>query len=263
MSVKFTSFKDFENWLETNNWFQDGCCLQAEHDKVNDKLVLILAYQINGTYEANSERTRRVFQIVADDIIDISQYEASDLNQEHCMEGIDLCENEEYIEFSLDIPKLLKVRCRRIYVTKKENLTDIVKPWLSETELFVDICKAKMPSPADWVCWFNKYGADVSWRFYGGEARESNNVPSKNYDGWFIQESNAIQKTTEGLFFQHVNIEDGKTTFHVRRNEFSDATWVIFKRILLKFENAIISSGNCKLNCREWRHLLSNVQENG
>jgi len=264
MSIKLSSQKKLESWLDENYWFQDGNCLGVTIRNEVKEIDLTLAYQIKGTYEANSERISRVFKITVVDILEISEIESNDFNPEHCMEGFESFDSDEGIKFSIDLPKKLNITCKSIFVSEKDELIDIVKPWFSDIEIFVQVNdSSSVPNAKVWVNWFKEDGVDVSWRCYGGKARESSSIPNGNYEGWYLQEISAISRTTEGLFFQHLKTEGDSLGFHVRRNEFSDRYWLLFEKYLLKICDLKIYCGNCKLNHQDWESYLNDVQNHG
>lgn len=264
MSIKLSSQEELESWLDENYWFQDGYCLGFTVRQEAKEVVLTLAHQIKGTYEANSERVRRVFEITAVDVSEIPEVDSNDFSSEHCMEGVDVIDSSEGITFSLDVPKILNITCNKIVVDEKEKLVDIVKPWVSDNELFVQVNdNSSIPNAEVWVNWFSEDGAEVSWRYYSGEARESSTIPGGNYEGWYLQELSAISTTREGLFFQHLKTESDSLGFHVRRNEFSDHCWLLFEKYLLNIKGLNISCGNCEFNHQEWESYLSDVYNHG
>ncbi len=61
-----------------------------------------------------------------------------DWSADHCMEGIELKESN-HILFSIDTPKIIQVECERITVSESKDVVEIVKPWLSDTEIFVNV----------------------------------------------------------------------------------------------------------------------------
>ena len=264
MSIELSSQEELKSWLGENYWFQDGYCLGLMVSPETKTVVLTLAYQTKGTYEANSERVRRLFQITAVDVSAIPEIDSNDFSSEHCMEGVDVPDSSDSITFSLDVPKILNITCKRIIVTEKDNLIDIVKPWFSDNELFVQVRdNSNIPNAETWVHWFKEDGVDISWRYYSGEARNSSSIPNGNYEGWYLQELSAIPKTTAGLFFQHLKTESDNLGFHVKRSEFDDRYWLLFEKYLLRLNSLKISCGNCKLSHEEWESYLSNVQNHG
>lgn len=257
MSTELTTNKEFETWLDENYWFEDAYCLNFIANEELNNISLTLAYQIKGTYEAGSERIRRVFELVAENPRDLPDITKIIFNPEHCMEGIELVETPEGIKFSLDIPRKLDIFCKKLSISQKQDLVDTVKPWVSETELFVHVVEgAAIPKPETWVSWFKGDGVDLSWRYYGGDPRESSAIPERNYEGWYLQELSAIPTTSEGLFFQHLKKQGDNLGFHVRRTEFSDRCWRLFEKYLLNIESTKISCGNCKFTRREWEKYL-------
>ena len=256
MSKVFESNSEFSEWLDKNYWFEDGYCLEISHKENSNSISLKLAYQIAGTYEANTERTLRVFSLLAEGLKKHTESTEVDWLADHCMEGVELKESS-HILFSLDTPKIIEVECERIIVTECENVVEIVEPWLSETEIFIRVKSDSLPTPDDWLSWFNAWGHDLGWRYYSGELKETTAVPRESYDGWYLQEKQLIPKTTQGLFFRLCKKEGWGFSISFQRSELNDKVWKSLKKLLLEFSNVEIHCGNCKFNKEEWGARLN------
>ena len=242
---------DLGKWLESNYWFQDGYLFEYKIEESKQTIYLELAYQTEGTYEANSERTLRVFSVQAEGVSNYTAIDDSDWSKDHCMEGIDIKDGDS-ISFTLDIPKHIEIECRRVIVQEKPNRVEVVKPWLSETEMFLSVQGECLPTPEEWLQWFGEAGHSLGWRYYSGELKDASTIPQKKYDGWYLQVKDLISETSHGLFFKYISGDSCSFELSLQRNELSDDVWDSLKKIILRYKDIEIRSGNCKFNNSQW-----------
>ncbi len=255
MSEIFESNSDFSEWLDSNYWFQDGYLLDYKLDETKSTINLLLAYQINGTYEANTERTLRVFSVKAEGVSNFTVLKGGEWSPDHCMEGLDI-KDSNLVSFTLDVPKPIEIECRRVVVWEEPNKIEVVKPWLSETELFIYVHGESLPTPTEWLRWFKEADHDLGWRYYSGDLKAPDIVPEQSYDGWFLQVVSRIPETSQGLFFRHCKHDGSSFDVAFQRSELSDDVWNSLKEIVLKFQDIEIHSGNCKFNNKQWAKIV-------
>lgn len=251
MSEIFDTSSDFGKWLESNFWFQDGYLLDYKVEDSKSTIYLKLAYQIKGTYEANTERTLRVFSVKAEGVSSNTALEEGEWSKDHCMEGLDL-KDSRIILFALDVPKPIEIECSSVTINQEPDKIKLVKPWLSETEIFITVQGEKPPTPAEWLQWFSEQGHCLGWRYYSGELKEASDIPQQEYDGWYLQAVDLIPKTSQGLFFRHCKDNGNSFDISLQRTELSDDIWSTLKEVILRFKNIEIRSGNCKFSNEQW-----------
>ena len=144
VSEIFENNPDFSEWLDSNYWFEDGFLLDYAFDQKSNSISMLLSYQIDGTYEANTQKTLKVFSVKAEAVINRTSLEEDEWSADHCMEGINV-KDSNFVSFTLDSPKFIKIECRRIIVNEAPNKVEVVKPWLSDTELFISVKGANLP----------------------------------------------------------------------------------------------------------------------
>jgi hypothetical protein len=247
----FDDNAELSEWLDSNYWFEDGFLLDYTFDQKNNSISMLLCYQIDGTYEANTQVTLKVFSVKCEGVIYHTRLEEDEWSAEHCMEGLGVKESN-FVSFSFDCPKPIAIECRKVIVNEEPNKIEIVKPWLSGTELFISVQGANLPSPSDWLAWFKKFGHDLGWRHHGGDLIAIAKVPQRSYDGWFLQEKNQIPETMQGLFFKHCRQSGNTFRVSFQCKNLDDAVWDSLKEILLRFKDIEICSGNCKFNNEQW-----------
>lgn len=255
MSEVFENNSDFGKWLESNYWFQDGYLLDYKVEDSKNIIYLKLAYQIEGTYEANTERTLKVFSLKAEGVSNNTELEEGEWSKGHCMEGLDI-KDSRIILFTLDVPKPVEIECGSVTITQEPNKIEHVDPWLSEIEIFISVQGEKLPTPAEWLQWFSVQGHRLGWRYYSGEQKEASAIPQREYDVWYLQTVDQIPQTSQGLFFR--NCKDNGWSFDIsfQRTELSDDVWCSLKQMILRFKNIEIRSGNCKFNNEQWRNSV-------
>ena len=256
MSEVYENNSDFGKWLESNYWFQDGYLLDYKVEVTKSTIYLKLAYQIDGTYEADTERTLRVFSVKADGVSNNTALEEGEWSKNHCMEGLDL-KDSRIILFTLDVPKPLEIECSRVTINQEPNKIELVEPWLSETEIFISVQGEKLPTPTEWLQWFNEQGHCLGWRYYAGELKEASAIPQQEYDGWYMKALDLIPQTSQGLFIRHCKDNGNSFDISLQRTELSDDVWSSLKQVILRFKNIEIRSGNCKFNNEQWESSVT------
>lgn len=248
----------FEAWLDEHRWFQDCRVLSVEPRPVAENAELPftvhiqLAYQIDGNYLAHSIRVSRRFNIAAIGVRQYSLSEEGAISLDHCSNGIDVVEAEEAIAFCIDTPAILTVRCEQVSVEELPNLTEIVKPWLSDREVYACVPAGKLPTPAEWIALFSRYGEQVAWHIYGENPRATGEVPETDYRGWFLQDPTCLDDSHQGLFFFACRPEHHGFSLQIVNHGTSEHLWHVAKTILGQFKDVEIRCGNCLFSGPEW-----------
>ena len=251
LSEIFENNSDFSKWLDSNFWFQDGYLLDYRLDRTKNTSSLVLAYQIDGTYEANTERTLKVFSVNAEGISNCPSLDEGEWSADYCLEGLDV-KDSSHVLFTLDAPKPIEIECRRVIVQEEPNKIEVVKPWLSDNELFISVQERCLPTPLEWLHWFKDSGHNLGWRYYSGKLKDPDSVPQQSYDGWYLQDSSRIPETSQGLFFRHCKQDGNAFEISFQRTELCDNIWNSLKEIVLGLKNIEIRSGNCKFDNEQW-----------
>ena len=253
----------FEQWLNENGWFEDARILsmtplpKSERDSLPSTITVELAYQIEGNYKANSTRVSRAFRLVAKDIYEYHLAHGGAYSPEHWSGGIDIIETENTIAFRIDVPAMLTLRCNLVCVEELPNLIETVQAWVSDRDVFARSPSVKMPSPADWVNLFRKHSQNVAWHIYGGEPKPFAEVPRDNYEGWFLQNPAALDKTHQGIFFFACRPEDNGFRMHIENHGASETLWHTAMIILGQFKNVEVHCGNCEFHGGEWLEQIN------
>ena len=129
--------------------------------KIPTQVRLRFSLQIGGSITAGETRWIREIEITAEDIIDYSIDLPEEFIPGNCCEGIELIHVSQGIGFILDIPQTLRIACKTLQIRQQEDREEIVEPWFSNTEFFVTVQSSQLPTPEDWIVWFQSHGFDV------------------------------------------------------------------------------------------------------
>ena len=249
---------EFDRWLTEHHGFEDGRLLsltplpRREQSFLPSTVTFELAYQVEGNYKANSTRASRVFRLHASGIHEYHLSEGGSLSPEHWSEGIELLESGSPIAFRVDAPATLTLCCARVLVEELPRLVETVKPWISDHDVYVKVSSATMPSPAEWVKLFERYGQCVAWHVYRGEPGLVPEVPQSDYTGWFLQAPEALDEKHQGLFFFYCKPEGVDFVVHLQNHGASTLLWRAAMVILGQFPDAEVHCGNCEFHSSEW-----------
>jgi hypothetical protein len=259
---KLHSRQEFESWLCENGSLHDCRILRLDPPPGSDEVppparaIIVLAYQIEGNYRANSRSVSKVFRLVLDGPRQYSLPSGGLHRADHCSEGIEILgEGTGPIAFEIDVPALLTVVCPNVIIEQLPDLIETVKPWLSEREIFLTARTTPMPTPNRWVELFEKQGQQVAWHIYGEKPKERGNIPA-DYQGWFLQFPAVLDQQHQGISFIHCRPTDAGFSVHIENHGASPSLWLAAKRILGEFTDAEIHCGNCEFTAEEWRRAL-------
>lgn len=256
--------KEFDEWLTKNASFSDARVLSLspipEHDSssVPSEVTVELAYQIEGNYKAHSIRVSRVFRIRATNIEEYRLAADGTVSSEHWSEGIEPFESDCPIAFKLDVPSLLTLCCSEIYVEELPNLTETVAPWLSDREVFAKVPALSVPTPAEWQTRFKGLDQDVVWHIYGCAPKKTAEVPSTNYEGWFLQTQEEMNENQQGIFFFACKPNGDGFQVQIQNHGASKSLWQAAMSVLAAFDGVEIHSGNCEFSGGEFLHEWKN-----
>lgn len=248
-------FKDLDKWLSDNFYFEDGHVLAIN----KNPLEIIVGYDVKSNYQANSERHILSFKIIPSRIIEWSFNEeiitlGSD-NYIECIEAIEV-ENGVCLEFST--PTIIRLVTDNIFIEEQKIIKTTLKPWTSETEIYLTTDLTEIPRPEFWKDKLSKYGHEILFRYYSGDERQPTEVPYPDYQGYYIQLADRINLTQEGIFLKHLKVENGKLSLSFEnKDEDLGNVWNDLTIVLADFPNAKINSGNCEFTGTNWKKYLT------
>ena len=256
------NIKSLEKWLEENYWFEDGYIDEIITSKNGDGSIdfveIRLGYQSQGTLEGGTTITLKEYVIKASNI-DLWTFDDGIIhNPDNCTEGIEVVEECEGMGIVFGVPALVKLICHNIVIDGPFIRKTICKPWISDREIFCYYKENEIPRPFEWIKWLRELGFNISWRYGGSEAKESEQVPYPDYSGWFLQETYKIPNTQFGIFFEHVNFQNGRIAIHiVKYAEIKDELWDAITTTLAMKPYAEIHCGNCRFKGEQWIEYLN------
>lgn len=246
--------KGFEDWLIENAHFSDARVLSLsptpEHNSssVPSEVTVELACQIEGSYKAHSTRVSRVLRIQATNIAEYHLAGDGTVSSEHWSEGMESIDSDYPIAFEIDVPGPLTLCCSEISVEDLPDLIETVSPWLSDREVFAKVPAASLPTPAEWQTKFNELDQDVVWHIYRGAPQKTADVPSSNYEGWFLQAREDLIENQQGIFFFACKPDEDGFRVQIQNQGVSSSLWQAAMSILAAFHGGEIHCGNCEFS---------------
>ena len=248
------TFQDLDKWLSDNFYFEDGHVLTIQESP----LEILVGYNVKANYKANSERHILPFKIIPNRI-HYWTYDKDKVNvgDENYIEFIEAKEVENGICLEFSTPGTIRLIADSLVIEEQELIKTTFKPWVSGSQLFLTCDIPEIPKPTYWREKLGLFGHNVSFRYYAGEERQPEQVPYPDYQGYYIQLADRINLTQEGIFLQHLKVENGKLTLSFEnKDEDLKMIWDDLTRILADFPNAKINSGNCEFTGSQWKQFL-------
>lgn len=249
-----TTFSELDQWLEENNYFEDGHILQINLDP----LAITVGYNIKGNFQAHSEREILPFKITPNKIMKWEPSEHLVPSEDHYIEGIEPLDMDPGIGLQFLVPPLTILVAESLTVEDLPIIKTTFKPWLSTHSIFAKAPLHEIPKPAFWQQRLKEAGYEVVFRYYAGEGKRPEELPL-NYTGYFIQLAERIDETQEGIFIEFMSLENQEVSLGFsRRDPTLDSVWLSLTAIVADIPDVIISCGNCKFSGGEWKLLLKN-----
>jgi hypothetical protein len=202
----------------------------------------------------------RDIELLADQVMEYSLSGPDEFVPNNCCQRLELMVVEQGVGFTLDVPGELRIVCARLHVTQHPDREELVEPWLSAREFSATVVSHPLPTPGEWVQWFQAKGLDVVLRYIYGEAREPNQVPATDYTGWFLQLRSRLDQHPEGLFFAHCTAQPNGFSVHlVNYDEAVPELLVVAGRYMASFPDVTVSCGNTTLSREEWLAYLEQL----
>ncbi|MEC5173531.1 metallophosphoesterase [Chryseobacterium nepalense] len=255
LNTTITSFNELNKWLSDNFYFEDGHILSIKENP----LEIVVGYNTKANYKANSERHILSFKITSSNIIEWDfDKKSALLGEDNYIESIESIEVEHGICLEFFTPAIIRLTAENLVIEEQELIKTTFKPWVSDKEIFLTSDLYEIPKPEFWKQKLNKYGHHISFRYYAGDERLPNQVPYPDYQGYFIQLTDKIKHTQEGIFLKHLQIVNGKLnlSFENKDDELKNV-WNDLTLILANFPNAKIHCGNCEFTGTQWKQYLS------
>jgi hypothetical protein len=255
MKRNILTFKELDSWLSENFYFEDGYVLQIEEDPLN----IIVGYDIKASYEAYSEKQILPFMVIPAGVeewnFDREVIPVGDRNHIESIEPVEV-DNGVCIEFAT--PAVFRLRSKSLVVEQQNVIRTVCRPWVSNSEIFIKVGLSFVPRAEFWKCELERFGHNISFRYYGGDSKELEKVPYPNYEGYYIQLSDRIKSTTKGIFFFHVRIDSGQLYLALRNDDdVLRRVWQDLTLILAAYPNTTIKCGNCRFTGSEWIRYLT------
>ena len=254
------SAESLSELLDEFGWFECGCCLALTPTPGGEppaRVELVLRDFGTGSLEAGELRTYQALRLTATDVYEWSTNDETFSHEtDHAMEGVEPVEASVGFGFELDVPTPVRLVAGAFECERLPEVTEAVRPWISNIELFVTAAGAHLPSPADWVRAFASDGVAVAWRIYGGDARSPELVP-RDYTGWFVERPSRLSQHDGGVFFRHVSGDQQVVELALQRSPADDELWLSLCRSVAGiFPNGEFRSGNCRFTADEWMARL-------
>ena len=257
--IQIRSNSELKDWLSSNSWFEDGYVINlwpfptSRVDACPEAVCLELAYQIEGSYIAGALRTLQVYELRSFGTTTWWLENGTSYNPRNCIEEVEVLKTPEGIALEINVPGRLELRCSELVIRRLPDRTDINLPTLSKNEIYAKISLHAFPTPKDWASWFNAYGVPVGWRPYAGDAKEANQIPENEYDGWFLQTTERVSKHSGGILFISCKPEGDGFSVSLRNTDDEDLTlWRLTKNIIALFQEVEVRCGNCWFTREQW-----------
>lgn len=249
------TFNDLDKWLSDNFYFEDGHILAINENP----LEIIVGYDIESNYRANSERHILPFKIIPSKIIEWSfNKEIVNLGGDNYIECIEAIEVENGICLEFSTPTTIRLVTDSIFIEEQEIIKTTIEPWASETKMYLTTDLSEIPRPEFWKDKLSEYGHKILFRYYSGDEKQPEQVPYPDYQGYYIQLADRINLTQEGIFIEHLKVKNGKLSLSFEnKDEELRNVWDDLTIVLADFPNAKISSGNCEFTGTKWKKYLT------
>lgn len=248
------TFEDLDKWLSDNYYFEDGHILTINENP----LEIIVGYDVNASYKANSERHILPFKLIPFNIIEWTFDKGiAHTGDDNYIEYIEAIKTEKGICLEFSTPVLFRLTAESMTIEEQELIKTTFKPWISETEIFLIADLNEVPKPGYWKERLKEYGHDIVFRYYAGDERQPEQVPYPDYQGYYIQFPDRISSTQEGIFLKHLKVISGKLNLSFEnKDEALHIVWRDMTKILADLPNVKINSGNCEFTGDKWKQYL-------
>jgi hypothetical protein len=259
--ISINTKQELTNWLEENGNFEEAHCVEisplphSSDSPVPSEVIIVLKYLIEGNFKAFTPHTYRVIRVTCHSVQEFT-IEDNSFNAKVCIDGIQMLDVED-LGIQSYVPSLLTLICKSIAVEELPSVIESREPWLSNRDIWVEVSNESKPSPKQWRERFLKMGQNVEWHIYSTTAKDVNDVPIDDYDGWFLQYPEVDDLARQGVFFSSCNDTAKGFNVSLSNHGASAELWEAVKEIIGSFTDALIHCGNCEFSSMEWNKVLS------
>lgn len=254
--MRIDNYIDLSDWLAENDNFADGNIIEINENP----LEIIVGLDIEGSYKANTKKKIQTYNIFPTEIIcwtfDGTQ---TAIGEDYCIESIEAISYKEKVCLEFITTEYFRLEAKSLIIEKGKIIETTYKPWISDSNIFATVRLKVVPQPSFWTEKLREYGYNVSFRYFSGEAKQLEDVPYPDYQGYYLQLNNRIQISNEGIFFMHLHLENENLSLNIENKdkELSEV-WYVLNKIIADLPNAQINSGNCEYTGEEWKQILQN-----
>lgn len=248
--------EELEEWLDQNYWFEDGYVSKIEGEP-DGTLRITVGYEIEGTYVAGESQKLKEFEISPKNVSKWTYSKEHPFSPSHewCIKGIDLADDGLGLKF--ETPYIFEMVCSTLEISNPRIIEGYTQPWTSDRGIYIVAPHREVPTPAYWIKELKKSGLEGSFRYYCGAAKGVNELPYPDYSGYYIQATDRIEESQEGIFFNAITNEKNELRISLElKDEESGEVWRAILRIFSNWENIKISCGNVVFEQAEWSGFL-------
>jgi hypothetical protein len=237
-------------WIDKNYWFEDGFISKIQDN--NGELLITVGYQTKGNYVAGEPRETIQYELKPKNITkwnyNKDNFHPTEDSCIVCIESLN-----DYFGLQFETPYTFQLICEELEIGEPKIIKSYTQPWTSTTEFYAKIKDEPIPKPSYWTENLEKLGLNVGFRYYCSELIDNAKVPYPDYTGYFIQKTNLIDSTKEGVFFSWVKITD--KTFHISielKDDNAIDVYNAMQKIIVDNDFVKINSGNVLFTGEEW-----------
>lgn len=249
------TYEELNNWLEEYNYFEDGHVLKI----ATNPLVITIGMLISGNFAANTEKEIINFDIIPINVSSCNYTPDFVLSEDLYIESIEPVEACEGVGLQIFGPPVLTLIAESFTISENDIIKSVFKPWISRGNIAIQAPMEEIPKPDFWQEEFKKLDYDIVFRYYAGESKPHQLLPS-NYGGFFFQLENRINTTNQGIFIPYCSIENGQVSMSFQQCDPDlDSLWTALTIILANIPDVKISCGNCKFTGAEWKQKFASL----
>lgn len=241
-----TSRDELKEWLDQNQWFEEGFISRIEGDTSN--LKICIGYQVEGNWVAGEKRRLREFEMRPSGISNWTFHANHEFKPGYdwCILGVDIA--EEGLGLVFDTSIFIHLDCERIEVLEPVEFDTTTTPWISDTEVSIGAKRSTIPEPRYWIEALRRKGQQAGFRYYCSEPISIENVPYPDYVGYYLHLPELIVESKEGLFFSYVKLDADRLSLVVQlKDETARPIWNALREILSDWPLEEVRCGNVTL----------------
>lgn len=270
--MKIQSRQEFSDWLSEHYHYCEEIFvanlrpvpgLPDEKQQVPEAVSFDIGHPTSIDWCAG-ERTLFIFQnVLAKGITDWSSEDTDfDPDPIYADRGIGLVSASDALEIHID--NSIRLKCAELEISQPFEALYFNLPELSDRRVSIEVPSLNLPTPKQWVSWFEAADLSVAWRMIHDAARDPGEVPQFDYSGWFLQEADRINDTSSGLMIS--SCHPTESGFRVNIDFWKDQVnpekllWITLARVVADLPESRVVCGNCNLSGTDWYQSLENGQ---